>query len=235
MGNDIRIGGFQECSFCDYPNKTASVIFMQGCNLRCRYCYNRALLAMESEDTKTGDWLLEKLKLIKGKVSGIVLTGGEPLCQGVDNVCDVFEYARYFGFFTKLDTNGMFPERLNDLIKKKVHVDYIAIDLKAGSDKLYKELCGQNASLANVLESISIVKKSGIPFELRTTVIDGFHTDKEMEKVFALAMDSTLYLQPFKRMGEAEKCSDDWTEPSVNRIRSLVKLASDFDCICLER
>jgi len=40
----MRIGGLQTFSLIDYPEKISAVIFTQGCNFRCRYCYNPSLV-----------------------------------------------------------------------------------------------------------------------------------------------------------------------------------------------
>ncbi|MBP7885322.1 4Fe-4S cluster-binding domain-containing protein [Patescibacteria group bacterium] len=34
----------QQTSLVDYPDKIACIIFTAGCNLRCRFCHNPALV-----------------------------------------------------------------------------------------------------------------------------------------------------------------------------------------------
>ena len=40
----MRIGGFQKLTLLDYPDKTACIIFTQGCNFNCSYCHNSELI-----------------------------------------------------------------------------------------------------------------------------------------------------------------------------------------------
>jgi len=35
----MRIGGFQKFSLIDYPGKICAIVFTQGCNFRCPYCF----------------------------------------------------------------------------------------------------------------------------------------------------------------------------------------------------
>ncbi|MCD6539100.1 MAG: 4Fe-4S cluster-binding domain-containing protein, partial [Candidatus Omnitrophica bacterium] len=35
----MKIGGFQKFSLIDYPGKISCIIFTQGCNFRCPYCF----------------------------------------------------------------------------------------------------------------------------------------------------------------------------------------------------
>ena len=40
----MRIGGLQKLTLIDYPDKVSAVVFTQGCNFRCPYCYNSDLV-----------------------------------------------------------------------------------------------------------------------------------------------------------------------------------------------
>ena len=75
------IGGFDPFSLLDYPDKLSAIIFTQGCNLRCRYCYNPSLIDVS---TKEGDELSRLWSFLaerQGLVEAVVITGGEPTLQ----------------------------------------------------------------------------------------------------------------------------------------------------------
>ena len=38
------IGGLQKTSLIDFPDKISAIVFLQGCNFRCKYCHNPELL-----------------------------------------------------------------------------------------------------------------------------------------------------------------------------------------------
>jgi His-Xaa-Ser system radical SAM maturase HxsC len=77
------IKGFLETSFVDWPGRMASVVFLPGCNFRCPYCHNHALVL---DPGAVATWPLEvvlaKLSGMKGWVDGVCVTGGEPTLLG---------------------------------------------------------------------------------------------------------------------------------------------------------
>ena len=40
----MLIGGLQKFSLLDYPGKLSAIVFTQGCNFRCQFCYNPMLV-----------------------------------------------------------------------------------------------------------------------------------------------------------------------------------------------
>jgi len=38
------IGGLEKLTLLDYPDHLAAIIFTQGCNFRCHFCYNPMLV-----------------------------------------------------------------------------------------------------------------------------------------------------------------------------------------------
>ena len=40
----MKIAGMQKLTLLDFPGKTACTIFTPGCNLRCPFCHNAALV-----------------------------------------------------------------------------------------------------------------------------------------------------------------------------------------------
>ncbi|NNM53480.1 MAG: hypothetical protein HKM05_02005 [Spirochaetales bacterium] len=62
----------------------------------------------------------------KSVLQGVAITGGEPLYH--QDLVDLIEEIRNFGYLVKLDTNGTYPRRLEALPIGLV--DFIAMDLK---------------------------------------------------------------------------------------------------------
>jgi len=204
------IGGLQKFSLLDYPEKISAIVFTQGCNFRCQFCYNPMLVwpsevgklkyardieRQKDHPTIKEDDLFVFLRSRAGKLDAVVITGGEPCLQN-----DLFEFVKKIkklGFLVKLDTNGSFPETLAELIKEKL-IDYIAMDLKAPAEK-YKQVAGIKIDFNNIKKSVKIIMQSGLPYEFRTTVVPGL-LDKndilEMGKIIKGA--GKWYLQKFK-------------------------------------
>ncbi|MBI9049021.1 MAG: anaerobic ribonucleoside-triphosphate reductase activating protein [Anaerolineaceae bacterium] len=165
------IKGWVRTSLIDYPGKIATVIYTAGCNLRCPICHNPELInAPNRYDAITLSEIFDYLNRRKGVIDGIVITGGEPLFH-VDMV-SLLEQLRALPVAIKLDTNGCYPERLQEIIERKL-VDMIAMDIKS-SKPLYAQLTGVKMDNSKAIErSLTILKQSGISYEIRTTVIPG--------------------------------------------------------------
>ena len=204
------IGGLQKFSVLDYPGYLSAIVFTQGCNFRCQFCYNPMLVwpnqvgkskyAQVTEQQKdhpkiTEDDLFVFLHSRIGKLDAIVITGGEPCLQ--KDLPKFIAKIKKLGFLVKLDTNGSYPETLAKLIKEKL-IDYIAMDLKAPEEK-YEAVTEAGLDFDKIKKSVKIIIQSGLPHEFRTTVVPGL-LDKndiaEMGKIIKGAR--AWYLQSFK-------------------------------------
>ena len=169
------IGGFDPFSLLDYPDKVAAIIFTQGCNFRCRYCYNPSLIDVS---TKEGDELSRLWSFLaerQGLVEAVVITGGEPTLQ--KDLVEVIQEIKRQGFLTKLDTNGTNPAIVKDLIAQGL-VDYLAVDVKAPWSKYGQIMAMPEAALtilvAKVKELVTwLIDKAPINYEFRTTLVPG--------------------------------------------------------------
>ena len=70
---------------------------------------------------------------------------------------------------------------LQGLLKKKL-LDYIAMDIKAPLSK-YEEVCGILAPVREIQQSISLIMKSGVDYEFRTTVVKGQLTPDDLLEI----------------------------------------------------
>src|SRR5574344_1116419 len=120
------IGGFQKSSLIDYPGMISAIIFTKGCNFKCPYCHNPELFENTSSDLIKPDDVLSFLSTRKGKLDGVVVTGGEPTLQ--HDLKDFIKEIKDMDFLVKLDSNGTNPEMLKELINENL-VDYVAMDI----------------------------------------------------------------------------------------------------------
>lgn len=188
------IGGLHRFSLIDYPGRISGVIFTVGCNFRCPYCHNPELVE-NSVDIISEDEVLSFLNERKGKLDGIVLTGGEPTLQS--DIVRFIEKVKEFGFLVKLDTNGSYPEVIKELIDRNL-VDYIAMDIKAPIER-YREITLSNIDTTKILESINLVVSSSIEYEFRTTVVRSLLSKEDILKIGEIIRSARLFvLQEFK-------------------------------------
>ena len=104
----MKICGFNKTTLLDYPGRVACTIFLGGCNFRCPFCQNGALV-MEA-DTQPGysqDEILAFLKKRKGILDGVCVSGGEPTLSA--GLPDFLHEIKNLGYDVKLDTNGSRP------------------------------------------------------------------------------------------------------------------------------
>lgn len=191
----MQIKGLQKTTLLDYPGQVACTVFTGGCNFRCPFCHNASLvLAPNAVDSIPENEFFAFLSKRKGILDGVCVTGGEPLLQ--NDIIPFLERIRSMGFKIKLDTNGSFPQRLEEIISLGL-VDHIAMDIKNSPEK-YRITSGASC-LDQVLESIRIIMDSGVSYEFRTTVVRELHEKEDMEAIGQLIKGAKQYfLQAFK-------------------------------------
>lgn len=218
----MLIAGLQKLTLLDYPGKTACTLFTPGCNFRCPFCHNALLVTHKVEDFISEDEFFSFLSKRKGILDGVCITGGEPTLQ--KELPKFIKKVKAMGFLVKLDTNGAKPETLKKILDEGC-VDYVAMDIKASPER-YAEAVGiEGFDTGSVLESISLLEKSTIAHEFRTTVTDELHKEEDFQKILALFSETTPYfLQQFKDSGALidENCHGWDTE----RMRNLHRLLS---------
>lgn len=172
---EVVIGGILPLSTIDYPGKSASVIFFAGCNFRCRFCYDYAMLDPKmgvKKDTKQiFDLVMEGGRLIEA----VVFSGGEPTMQpeALSELVYMFKKA---GLDVKIDTNGSNTGVLDDLIARRL-IDYVALDVKAPLERIreYSHIIQKEAgpSISNMRELMRLRRAFPFILECRTTIVPG--------------------------------------------------------------
>ncbi len=195
------ISGLMKLTLLDYPGHTACTVFTPGCNWRCPFCHNAALVLRPGEqpalDTEEFFAFLRKRR---GLLDGVAVTGGEPTLHA--DLPDFLRRVRAEGFQTKLDTNGTNPAMLRRILEEGL-VDYVAMDIKAGRDN-YPAVTGTlRPGLDAVEESAAMLMAGDTPFEFRTTVVRELHTAEDFEDIARwLAGSESYFLQGFKDSGD---------------------------------
>ena len=220
--SDFVIGGFQKTTLLDFPKKIACIVFTKGCNFQCGYCHNPELnngAATMSPPSLSNEEFFLFLEKRKGKLDGVVITGGEPTLQrGLYQF--IFEI-KSMGFDVKLDSNGSDPELLEKFINDGL-VDYIAMDIKAPFDK-YHEVIKTKVPLENIKKSIDLLLKNKVDYEFRTTVVKEQLNFDDFEKIGQLIKGAKKYfLQKF----EPSKTLD----PEFTKCSTYTNL--EFETIC---
>ncbi len=175
----MEIAGYLPTSLIEWPGKIVAVVFVPGCNFRCPFCYNRDLVLNPRKLPRIPEKkILTDLEKRKKWVDGVVITGGEPILHS--ELEKFIGKIKKLGFEIKLHTNGASPSTLQKFLKKNLF-DYVTLDIKAPLDKSYAVAIGKKKfDPAIIIETIGILLKSKIPFELRTTIVPGIHDKKTL-------------------------------------------------------
>ncbi len=184
----MQIAGFQKQSLIDYPGNISSVVFTQGCNFRCPYCHNPELVLPERfAKPYDKESILNYIFRYRHLLTAVCITGGEPTLH--KKLPDFITRIKETGLKVKLDTNGTNPEMLKFLIDSDM-IDFVAMDIKHLMEyKFYNKATGGNLTqlqFSNVLQSVALIKNSGIGYEFRTTVAKGLHEKKHLQTLIGL-------------------------------------------------
>ncbi|TDY64960.1 pyruvate formate lyase activating enzyme [Aminivibrio pyruvatiphilus] len=192
----VSIGGYIPTGFLDYPGAAAAVIFLKGCPFRCPFCHNPGLvLPGTGGESFEPDEIIGDLERRKNFLDGVCITGGEPSIQ--EGLVPFLGELRSLDLKVKLDTNGARPDVLEEVLGRGL-AEYVAMDIKAPREK-YSLASGWDGDLSLVEKSISLLLRSKIPFEFRTTLVPGIHGLEDAPGIGDLVRGAPLYvLQRFR-------------------------------------
>ena len=195
------LGGLQKLTLLDFPGTVACTVFTVGCNLRCPFCHNPALVFNPPEDMRISEEeFFAFLKKRQGILDGVAITGGEPLLHA--DIGEFIAKIKAMGYKVKLDTNGTYPDRLEKILAEG-NVDYVAMDLKNTFEKYAKTVGIEGFDVSLIRRSIELIQKSGVAYEFRTTVVSPLHEAGDFETI-AKQVEGTgkYFLQSFVDSGE---------------------------------
>lgn len=200
--SDLDVRGWVRTSLIDFPGHISTVLFTSGCNFRCPMCHNAELVLQPQALPRVGlNAVWDLLERRRGKITGVVLTGGEPTLQ--PGLHAFLGEVRRRGFQIKLDTNGYRPDVLQELIQQRL-VDFVAMDVKGPPD-IYAQLAGiSDLDLARIEASLALLVTSGVSCEFRTTVVPGMLDLAAIEALvhwlagFGPGEDTSYVLQQFR-------------------------------------
>ena len=221
----MNINGFQKLTILDYPGKVACIVFTPGCNFRCPFCHNAALVTHIDKETYIDEEeVLSYLKKRQGILDGVVITGGEPLLQ--DGIEEFIGKIKDLGYAIKLDTNGSFPEKLISLVEKGL-VDYVAMDIKNSKAKYMATIGVNNIDMASIEKSVDFLLQNKVDYEFRTTIVDGFHTVDDIQDIVVWIKGAHKYfLQNFVDSGDLIEAG--LSPVSVDMLKEMKKKATEF-------
>ena len=171
-----RIHSFQSLGTVDGPG-VRTVVFMQGCPLRCICCHNPDTWDFTGGTQTTAEELVNRILRYRnyfGEQGGVTVSGGEPLCQ-TEFVTELFCRLRELGISTALDTAGY---RLDETVKALLDVtDLVLLDYKYTNARDYLRYTG--CEMARVDAFLAYLQQIEKPTWLRHVLIPGYNDSIE--------------------------------------------------------
>lgn len=171
----MKFSGVQKTSLLDFPERIATVLFTPGCNLRCPFCHNWRIVLNPKPPFLNERTVIQILESRKKYVDAAVITGGEPTMHR--ELPRFLKQLKERGFTVKLDTNGFFPNVMEECLP---YVDYVALDVKTSTEK-FGHLGARDAT--GFLRSVEILKNGKVEYEFRATVVPGFVDEEDITKM----------------------------------------------------
>lgn len=155
-----------------------TVIFLNGCKLRCKYCHNPEMWTMKKENM-TVEELVQKILRFKpyyGTKGGVTFSGGEPLLQ-IDFLIAVCKRLKEENIHIALDTAGVGIGKYEELLQL---VDLVILDIKDVTKRGYLDLTGYE--IEESLKFMTILNNLKKPIWIRQVIIPNVNDNIEYLK-----------------------------------------------------
>lgn len=213
----MYVGG-SVISSVEFHGNMSLVLFMSGCPLTCRYCHNVELLDDTTE--KSLEEVKQEIDFSADFLDAVVISGGEPLMQ-TDEIIEIFSYVRQIGLKTKLDTSGIYPDKIKQLLDLKL-LDFVSLDVKTTFSK-YRKVTGSNVGF-QVKKSMELINEDqNVHLEARTTYVPTLHTKKDMINL-ADEIEADIYtIQQFRNKNVLDPALEKVEVPNPHVLADLAR------------
>lgn len=198
-----RIHSIESMGLVDGPG-IRTVVFFQGCALRCAYCHNPDTWSTEGGMELSPEELLQKILRFKPYFErsggGVTFSGGDPLLQP-DFLIEILKLCKDNNIHTTLDTSGYGIGKYDEILK---YTDLILLDIKHIDDLGYKSLTGRK--MHGFYEFLSEAQKAGTKLWIRHVVVPGItdsisHITKLAEIIKTIKNVEKCELLPYHLLG----------------------------------
>ena len=146
-----------------------TVIFLNGCSLRCKYCHNPEMW-FKQDNNISSDELVKKVLRNKPYFKnggGVTFSGGEPLLQ-YDFLVETCKKLKDNNIHIALDTAGFCFGDYEELFK---YIDLVLLDIKHIDAEGYYELTKGN--MIKFWQFVDFLNKKNIPIWIRQVIVPG--------------------------------------------------------------
>lgn len=185
------------------PGSRAFSLATPGCNMRCLFCQNWEISQAFPWEVRTVAATPEEVvaEALRSGAPAIAFTYNEPTIF-YEYMLDIAKLAKAKGLKTLVISNGYIcPGPLKELLP---FIDAYKVDFKAFDPKFYAEMTG--GSRDPVLQTMKIIRASGVWLEVVTLLVTGKNDDEEQIRQLArwvkenLGDDVPLHFSRFQPM-----------------------------------
>lgn len=199
------------------------------CNFRCPMCYVRldpAAMQKQGRPLTAAQWLEITRQLAELGMLEVNISGGEPLTR--PDFWEIYEGIIGQGIYPSIFTNGaLIDERVIERLLRNPPRG-IKLSLYGGCNETYATMCGDPHGFDKVSHAIDLIRDSGIPFKVTTTLTRQNRQDEPLLRTFAaehqVAIDALSELNDSKRGAvtdvadvRVEEDIDSWTMEQVKK------------------
>ena len=182
------------------------VLFLQGCNLVCKFCHNPDMLTIKknkeiSVQEVVSDFLKYRTFYRNG---GITISGGEPLLQ-IDFIIELFRELKKLNVHTCIETQGSLfveGEKYQELVSL---TDLFLVNLKGVDNDYSLDICG--IKIDRTLEFLKYLDNLDHKFTITYVLLPGINDNEYCATEYARIISSykqanvTFQVLPYHNMG----------------------------------
>ena len=213
-------------STTDWPATACCVAFFAGCNLRCRFCFNKPVLEFKEKFKVELSHIFSELQAHRKLIEGVIATGGEPTLQP-EALHALATWSHKHELKFGLMTNATKPAVVKKLLDDKL-LDYVAVDIKTIPDeKAYAKITQAPPQiLSDIQATISILNSSQVDKEFRTTLVPSLvDSVKQIEQIMNWVGPEHYVLQNFRPTSTVidQKLTTSFSSEELDKFREFAK------------
>lgn len=171
-----RIHSIESMGLLDGPG-IRTVVFFQGCKLRCAYCHNPDTWQMDRGKKISPKDLIKKVlrfkPYFKSSGGGVTCSGGDPLMQP-EFLIEFLKLCKENDIHTAVDTAGFGKGSYEEILK---YTDLVILDVKHVNENGYRRLTGGSMKVFENFKK-SLLDTS-VKLWIRHVIVPGITDSKE--------------------------------------------------------
>ena len=166
-----------------YPLRMVAWELTRNCNLACIHCRASAANGPHEGELSTAECRRIIDDIVGFSAPTVILTGGEPLMR--PDLFDIIEYGQEKGLRMVIAVNGTFLDESTAERLKASGIKRVSLSVDGKDRQSHDSFRGVSGSFEAVTHAADILLKTGLPFQVNTTVTA--LNVNEIDEIYSLA------------------------------------------------